>query len=96
MGLVNQIPVEHWENTKLKCNKISTFQNHRIEMQWKWHFTIRANRWWHNSIPEIWLWLVAPLSCTSGTGFIWYQILLLTRTPHSTGNASLGTEFYNF
>jgi len=27
--------VEHWENARLKCDKISTFQNCRIEMQRK-------------------------------------------------------------
>jgi len=28
--------VEHWENVKLKCSEISTFQNCEIKMQWKY------------------------------------------------------------
>jgi len=31
----HQKPVEHWENTKLKCSKISIFQNRKIKMQLK-------------------------------------------------------------
>jgi len=27
----------HWENAKLKCSKISTFQNHEIKMQQKYN-----------------------------------------------------------
>jgi len=29
--------VEHWENAKLKCSKISTFQNREITMQQKYN-----------------------------------------------------------
>ena len=29
--------VEHWKNAKLKCSKISTFQNHEIKMQRKYN-----------------------------------------------------------
>jgi len=28
-----KILVEHWENAKLKCSEISTFQNREIKMQ---------------------------------------------------------------
>jgi len=33
-----QLRLEHWKNDKLKCSKISKFQNHKINMQQKYTF----------------------------------------------------------
>jgi len=42
--------------------------------------THMSRNWHHKSTAEIWLRFLAHLSCISGTGFVWCQILVLIIT----------------